>query len=558
VREGHVSFADHPNADSLDTGESARGSGLTWSVSLGLSAVPLLGAVLCFLATRHGPVISQDSAAYIGAAANLSQGHGITTPFDLSGSTLSPATAFNFHGAIPLVHFPPGYPAILATLHLMGMSIVTGARWLNIMLMGANVLVLELLVRRLTKSDLLLPISAVALLVVGPADFFGIHENLLYIQSYVLSDPLFLFGFLLGILFLDRFLVKPSRSSGRWVLLCAAIVPLIRWVGLSYAVGAAIVILLYSPLDRRVRTGAAVAVAACGVVPAIAWSLVVTDLMHGESVRTFAWHPPQQTVQDLLNLASRWFFPGAFPNETDWSALIILFLVVGVLLFRMRIPPAADAATSYQRIISLIIMAGTYLLVVLITCYFLDATTPIDNRILLPLIPLAYLIVIAVLGSTLAETRFGWAAIAFLCLLAAVPSIGTTVSVVRTGPTFDAKPDPATMQALSAVRQLPPGILIASGIEDLVYTEAGRPSIRVPVRIEPTTDRLNISFRGQVRQLAAILQEHHGVFLWTPEAVDFVKSGATPGALESVSELAIVRQLPDGGAIFRVVKVYGS
>ena len=134
-----------------------------------LLVVPVLGSILCAVATRHGIGIGQDSAAYMGAADNLLHGRGITTPFDLSGSTLSPEQVFAFYGAVPLVHFPPLYPVSLAAISSAGLSIVSGARWLNAVLMGANLFVFELLVRRFSASRLLVPIAAAFLLLAGPA-----------------------------------------------------------------------------------------------------------------------------------------------------------------------------------------------------------------------------------------------------------------------------------------------------------------------------------------------------------------------------------------------------
>jgi hypothetical protein len=146
-----------------------------------------------------------------------------------------------------------------------------------------------------------------------------------------------------------------------------------------------------------------------------------------------------------------------------------------------------------------------------------------------------------------AAGRIGAAA---LCLLAAAGAVGGTVTLLRqSAPNVTLSRTPT----MEAVRRLPPGTLIASGVEDLVYTDAGRPSIRVPVRVEGLTNRPNPAFERQVRQLAALLATHHGVLVVDPAAVsDFVTDGAGPADLARVAPVHLIEALPDGGRLYRV------
>ena len=515
-----------------------------------LLAVPLLGALLAMVATRHGPVIGQDSAAYIGAAQNLLHGRGLTTPFDLSGSTLSPAQVYAFHGAVPLVHFPPLYPLILAAIGAIGPAVANGARWLNVVLIAVNLLLFELLVRRRSRSAYLVPVAAGFLLLAGPTVF--LHQDLLEIHTGVLSDPLFLSVFLLGVFLTDLFLDHPSRGLYLGIVACVTLAPLIRYVGFSMVAAAAIVILVWTPLTRSLRLGAAAIVVVVGLLPSAVWSLVTTQVMHGEPVRTFAWHAPNKPVPGLLNIASGWLLPASLAEHVRWLLFVLVLALVGASLVVLRRRRTAEASAELGHIMAIVVFSVIYLLGVLFTRAFLDATTPLDNRILLPLIPLLYLLVIASLTSVTRHARVGMAAIGGLCLLAAIPNVAPALSLANSAPS-DADSALARSATMEAIRRLPPDTVIASGVADLVYLDAGRASIRVPVRVDGDTDRPNRSFTSQLRELAAILAAHHGVLVDIPAAgSDFVTGGATASDLAALARVQVLRRFPDGGTFYAV------
>jgi hypothetical protein len=516
-----------------------------------LLVVPLLGALLAILATRHGPVIGQDSAAYIGAAQNLLHGRGLTTPFDLSGSALSPAQAFAFHGAVPLVHFPPLYPLILAAVSAIGPSVASGARWLNVVLIAVNLLLFELLVRRRSRSEYLVPVAAAFLLLAGPTVFF--HQDLLEIQTAVLSDPLFLSVFLLGVLLTDLFLDHPSRGLYFGIVACVTLAPLIRYVGFSLVAAAAIVILVWSPLTRPRRWGAAAVVVICGLLPSGIWSLITTQVMHGEPVRTFAWHALNRPVQGLLNIASGWLLPASLAEHVRWLLFVLILAFVGVSLMVVRKRGTPEASAELGHIMAIVVFGATYLLGVLFTRALLDATTPLDDRILLPLIPLLYLLVIATLTSVTRDARVGTVVVAGLCILAGLPNVAPALSLANSAPPSYADSAVAKSATMEAIRRLPPDTVIASGVADLVYLDTGRGSIRVPVRVDGDTDRPNRDFTGQLRELAAILAAHHGVLVDIPSAQsDFVTDGATASNLAAVAPVYVLHRFPDGGTFYGV------
>src|SRR5687768_2666146 len=96
-----------------------------------MGAMPALLVVggVCALAlmlwtTALGAGVSPDSVLYIDAARNLLAGKGLVAL------------------GIPLSHYPPGYPAVLALGGLAGIEPLAGARLLNALLFGLNAMLI--------------------------------------------------------------------------------------------------------------------------------------------------------------------------------------------------------------------------------------------------------------------------------------------------------------------------------------------------------------------------------------------------------------------------------
>ena len=90
------------------------------------------------------------------------------------------------------------------------------------------------------------------------------------------------------------------------------------------------------------------------------------------------------------------------------------------------------------------------------------------------------------------RARNGSLMLAALCLIAASDAVVPTLSAVDHGtPSGNTQMTSATMRA---VRRLPPDTVIATGVNTLLYTDTGRASIRVPVRVHQLTNRPNGSF----------------------------------------------------------------
>lgn len=510
--------------------------------------------VLCLYATRAGIFVSQDSAAYLGAASNLLHGKGLSTPFTLSESTLSPARAFLFHGAIPLVHFPPLYPVALALVSLTSLSMVESARWLNAVLLAFNLVIFELLVRRLTRSNVVLPVLGALLLLVGPAILY--HQNFLTFHTGVLSEPLFIFDFLATILLVDMYMARPSRAVLVGILLGVAAGPLIRYAGVSVAVAAAFVLFVWSPIARRQRVFLALATLACGALPSLSWSLWSAVFWSSGSARNIAWHPESSIVRSILDIVSGWLLPSSVSSGIRDGIFLMILCVAAALVIasgpktfiesplRAARREAPAPPSSVSRVLALAVFAVSYLALVVVTRELFDALLSMSNRTLLPLLPLLYLILLASIAN--AVKRPAWAGLiaGTLCVIIVSSSIGATLSFASNPP--DLAPvwwqlplaassarsgTPTTWPTMQALRLLPRGTLIVSSVPDLIYTGAGQPSIGLPTSIESIDDKANLRYDAQLQQMATLLIDHHGLLVVIPEALaDSTRDSAVPSS----------------------------
>ena len=158
------------------------GSGKRYYSIVPLAILALIGIVILSLITRWGIGISPDSTIYIGSARNLLNGHGLSV---MSGDGQ----------AIPLTHYPPLFPILLSILGKSGIVLPEVARWLNVCLFGANILLVGLVINRYTHGSIWVPAFGSFLMLTS--------VHMLHIHAMAWSEPMFIFFGILGLFLLD-------------------------------------------------------------------------------------------------------------------------------------------------------------------------------------------------------------------------------------------------------------------------------------------------------------------------------------------------------------------
>ena len=160
----------------------------------------------------------------------------------------------------------------------------------------------------------------------------------------------------------------------------------------------------------------------------------VHGIQGGESARAVVLHPYGRNLSQVLVTGSDWFFPtsiGSTTRQVLFAVLAAFFLAITVDLARLRV---RDSGRSVRRVLGL--FAVCYLATIEITRFYLDSATPIDGRLLGPLQPVLYALILGVLAAWLRarfELSYSWitAVVSGLVVVVALTSISTSLSIVR-------------------------------------------------------------------------------------------------------------------------------
>ena len=504
-----------------------------------IAVMALVGMASLATATRWGVGITTDSMTYIGVASNLLNGLGFTER-NPDGVT------------IPLIHYPPLFPALLAIPGVVGMEPSIAARWLNIILFGANILLVGLAVKRITRDSIWLPVFGSFLMLSS--------RGVLHIHSYAWTEPAFIFFALLGFLLLSAYL-ENSRllflvgSSG-----VIALAFLVRYPGLALVATGVVGILLLSKKGRRDRMVDALRFGVISSVPLVLWVARNSWVADSATGREIVFHPfGLGHVMQALRTVSIWLLPARIPEPMRVSLLVlVVFGIVnlGLLMLRqerrvgarMFIKPFVHQMPYFVRLLAIFVVVYGLLLVGSIS--FADAETPLDDRILSPVYVSAVVFILYCMDALLRTPVRAPAvrvAVLVMCTLFAVVYLRRGTSWVAHGYNEGWGLASKTWQQseiLQSVRALRPETPIYSNGHDVIFFLTGRFAWRIPNRINPNVRQANSSYSSQLLEMRDRLESDGGVVVYFRSFSRWYQP--TEQELESELQLRAVTQSADG------------
>ncbi|QYK51387.1 MAG: hypothetical protein KF701_02570 [Anaerolineales bacterium] len=368
-----------------------------------LAAIGVAAALLTLRQMHWGPWAFSDSAAYISAARNLVDGHGL--------SVLEPSGGYT-----PLTLHQPLYPFVMAAFLLIGIHPFTSTLAINVLSAFAALFALSAGVYALTRSRAL-----ALLLAFGLASFPPMMDNL----GGAMSEPLYLALMLAGFMLLQLYIARVPR---RWALYaaaaCAGLTVLARLVGAANVAAGAVALLALSPVGLRERVKDAALFAAIGLLPTLAWQLSLPALA-GRSFELPAdlwlrvaefWHSLVSVLGSWLPLRAAWGLPGIV--NKGFAAVVALLLAASLIAAAWHALRARPPATWARLALTAGVQAIAYALVCLAAFALSNVTPDINDRTMLPLFPL--LLLLAGSGLLGLLTRWPKAASAALAALTAL------------------------------------------------------------------------------------------------------------------------------------------
>ncbi len=489
-----------------------------WTARLLVVICVAAAALMVLSTTPRGVGTSPDSAVYIGVADQLLHGQGLTVPFgEVPGA--------------PLTHYPPLYPMLLAFGGWFEPNLGQSARWIQALLFSLNTLLWADFLRRLLPGRTWLAGFLLLPLVFFPA--------LVSVHSMAWSEGLFLLlgfsGFLVALQAMQR------KGWANWVIAgdLLALAFLTRYAGAAFLAAALLMAVIFSRRTLRERLLGMMLLAGPTLVAAVVWFTFAA----GFGNRSPAFHLPAsgRLLQALDTLSGWLLIPLSFPG---WVKVgLIGLVVVGTLGLIFTAQGRDDTETQARHLarglIAFAVVYGVFLGVVLT---LVDANTPLDDRILAPLLICGYLCgafalnrVIQMvsrpqtllLGILIAAAGI-WISGDFMQRNAALIRQGRAQGFGFYSQTWIDSP------TLAAAVELPPQIPLVSNSAEALYLLSGRSAIPLPRRTDLTTGLPNEDYEQQMNALkTALAREEIHIIVF-----DRVQSQVTP----SIEELQQVLQ----------------
>lgn len=446
-------------------------------------------------ATGKGLYVSPDSVFYVGSARNLLGGSGLRSP----------------PGLQPLGHFPPLFSLVLAAVGRAGIDPLDAARVVNVVVVGATVVLVGLVLRALTGS---LPAALIGATLTAAA------VDVLTFSAAALSEPLFVLLALAGLVALAVYLQdrRPALLMAAGALVALAV--LTRYVGVALTV-AGVAVLLWRGAERRGH--GAVDAALFGLIallPAGAW-VAWAGSADGTGARTVALHMFNRTyLGQAVRPLARWLVPWPGPPAGPLIALVVG--TAAVVFLRRHARPQLAGPMSLSAFPSLsVVFAVVYLAVLVANRVLIDATGRLDARFLMPLHVVAVLLIVPIgyrVGS--ARTR-GHSAVAFAAGALVVAQVVAGVAWAAGGLTDDGtRRRGYTARAwressiVDRVRSVEPAAPVYSNGFDAIFFLTGRVVHPIPAEKDYLTNRPNPGFIQELNALRADLERTGGLLVY--------------------------------------------
>ncbi len=340
--------------------------------------------------SKFGPGISEDSVAYLAAARNILNFKELSVLTDLKGNQLNlwlPVRDGELYHIFP---WPPLFPFIISIFGFVGLNLIESARWINAVLFGANIFLILLILRKYTRSLLLILFSSI---------IFTTFAHMIQVHSYVWSEPLFLFLSLLGFYFLFNFLENSKIYNLLISSLSFSLAFFTRTLGVSLIATGVIAILFFSELKIKNRIIYSILFTVIGISPFLIWTLK-NRFVFGYTATELSIYPLKlNTLKEIIETVSSWFYLSILPFSASIILLsIILIVVIFISIYISIKSKKRNINNSYKlnsKIINVfLIFTFFYFFSLLSAGLFFLANIRVDGRALIPVYISTFIILV--------------------------------------------------------------------------------------------------------------------------------------------------------------------
>lgn len=475
------------------------------------------GVVLILVQTRFGPGVNGDTVHYVMGAQNLLAGNGYSR--NSGGGEI-----------LPITGFPPLFSSVLAGLGWLGMDVYDGARVLNAILFGANILLVGILIQRYTQSRWAAAIGSTLILVSSTQIEFHIMA---------LSEPLFMFLMLLVIFCLAQYLDSYSLVLLVFSGIVACLATLTRYVGFSLIGAGGLSLILLSRESWKRRLSDLVLFWGITLLPIYFWFKRNADVSGTLTNRVLSFHlMDPKLVRVFIAETASWFTPRnlGLPRPVRNVLVGIIALPWPILFFfrelkdyfqRKEQPRRSFWTLPWILLFNIILIIG----VLIINTTLLDAGTPVSAppRYLTPVFASMVILFILIVYRLLEDIKLH-SSFRIVPLLYAGMLIGLygaqsmeivkhpTSAIGYTGYKL------ARMDVVNELEALDPNLPIISNNPEMVFVFINRPAYMWPIQFDHYTLEDREDFEGQLEATEEKLRQGGVIVVfgwpgWTEELV---------------------------------------
>jgi hypothetical protein len=475
-----------------------------YTVGIILVIFGLLGTAVIWISSPWGIGVGYDSIFYLSASDNILSGSGLSR-FDGYGNT------------IPLTHFPPLY-----SLTLAGFSLITGfesdlaARILAAVLFGFLVGLSGWLVYRHTRS-LLASVLGSTFVLVSPV--------LLEVSFMAMSELLYLVLLLLMIDFFNKYLLDGNLSELIIASVFAALMYLTRYVGLTAVALGAVSLLVFQPRTWGKKVKDVIIFVVISLVPMLILYARNWYLTGSMTNRIISFHPPTiNQIMQGISTVSTWLLPGRIDPTIRLVVLgIFLIAIVTLIVLSYYGDKQVQEDKTYERgarqfVLLLVLYAIIYLVMVIFSLTFFDASTKLNDRILSPVYLAGILAgLITIWNSSWFEesvfVRYGVVAICLVFIgINFLRGYDVLNSMRKDGRGFSGK-EWNSSETVAALAKLPPDTLLFSNEAFAIYYLAGIPANWIPENYDPVKDQEDENYFQRIGLMRDEIISHNGALV---------------------------------------------
>ncbi len=499
-----------------------------------LILIGFAGALMVWMSMPMGIGVGYDSVFYLSAADNVLSGFGLGR---LDG----------YGNFIPLTHFPPLYPILLAILSfILRMDLVSVSGLFSAISFGCLVFLTGWLVYTVTKT--LIPGILSAIIVLS-------SPILVDLQFLAMTESLFLVLLLSMFWFLNIYFDEEKT----WQLVCASIFAglayLTRYVGLSAVVSGAFAVLVYSPGTRRKRITKSLLFCVIGLVPVFLWYFRNWLIAGTITNRTILFHLPNKNqLMKGLDTINLWILPFRISPSLRFTVTIILAVSIflGIVWWLLRV--RRDNRNWLQRespgrfILLLLTFLIVYVSMLFVSLTFFDASTRLNDRILSPVYLIGSILGIIILWKVLPIEEKLWlkTIIIVLCISFVGMNFIRSASILRemkiNGRGFTGRKWQAS-ETIAAIGNLSQEVVIHTNESLPVYFITGRATNNIPEKIDPVKNQTPSDYERNLRTLLQSIDNCDGVLVIFR---DSYRTTLYPPLEEFTSGMEIQAELQDG------------